>query len=145
MVRTRRRRNQGTRRVGAKTLGGSSLLLLRFLRHRSHSITTMNDEDFEDLFSGNAYLLQPSSQGSLIGAATNLAIEHEDDAGEPHHHPQSNDHVQSEGDPDSLPDNTSSFAQDILHNDFRPAERVLPRPYPKYGSLPTRIRPLRQL
>lgn len=93
----------------------------------------MDDEDFEDLFSENAHLLQPSSQGSLIGAATNLAIQHEDDPEEPYH-PQLNDDAQSEGEYESLPVNTGSFAQDVLHNDFRPAERMLPRAYPKYET-----------
>ena len=96
----------------------------------SHSIA-MDDEDFEDLFSENAHLLQASSQGSLIGAATNLAIQHEDDPEEPYH-PQLNDDAQSEREYESLPVNTGSFAQNVLHNDFRPAVRMLPRAYPKY-------------
>lgn len=91
----------------------------------------MDDEDFEDLFIEEPHLLPPSSQGSLIGAAANLAIQHQHDDKEPYQPPSSNDE-QSENEHDSLPVNTTSFAQDVLHNDFRPAQRMLPRAYPKY-------------
>jgi len=91
----------------------------------------MDDEDFEDLFIEEPHLLPPSSQGSLTGAAANLAIQYQHDDEEPYQPPSSKDE-QSESEHDSLPVNTTSFAQDVLHNDFRPAQRMLPRSYPKY-------------
>lgn len=93
----------------------------------------MDDEDFEDLFSESFQLLQPSSQGSLIGAAANSESEH---AAENAYHPRRDDDRPNEGEHDPLPINTGSFAQDVLHNDFRPAERMLPRAYPKYDLFP---------
>ncbi|KAM3417319.1 hypothetical protein BST61_g5571 [Cercospora zeina] len=92
----------------------------------------MDSEDFEDLIGEETTLLEPSSQGSLINAAANLAIDHEDDARQPFD-PMCQKNECDDGGAttyDLLPVNTTSFADTVRQTDFRPPQRLLPRAYP---------------
>lgn len=96
---------------------------------------TMDSKDFEDLFGEEVTLLGPSSQGSLTKAAANLAIDHEEDARQPCNTMGKDDEMEDDRATafDLLPVNTSSFADTVRQNDFRPPQRLTPRAYPKYA------------
>ncbi|KAI5364770.1 Putative spo11/DNA topoisomerase VI subunit A, spo11/DNA topoisomerase VI, subunit A [Septoria linicola] len=90
-----------------------------------------DDEDFEDLFKEDHDLLEPSSQELLIEAAANLASNPKEGASERQHQTG----IEDSTIPGALPLNTTSFADTMGQNDFRPAVTLLPRACPNAGVL----------